>query len=441
MCAAKAKDYDERTLLRKNEEAAIAQAIAILNSDAAFETFGQSDATKIGATGFLQRTAIRQHSLQPSEDAQRREAQRLLRNVVVSGHASPVLARVASLLETNNPFTVVLGEIKKMIALLSEEEKVDDDKFGWCKSERASKNSDLDEKDAQIVALNADVSNLVSDINSPETGIKAQIKSTELALEENRQSQTSETKTRKEENLAYTQDIAHLVEAKQLLTSAISVLEKYYSKILKASEGSAAMLQRREDPAPPSTWEGAYKGQSEKGTGAIDMLKFILEESKKEEAAAHKDENDAQHSYEDSMQSLKTAEAEKMSSLASLNKLLAEKEQTLQEKSADLKATEADKAAIEAYLLKIKPGCDFIVANIDERKANRVKETQALESATTLLKGTPAYQAAVAEAHTESLGDCKDTCAANEEHVNCKACLAKVTVPAYCAGHAGTTGC
>ena len=51
MCEEKAKGYANRKLLRANEEAAIAEAISILNSDEAFETFGNSDATKTGATG------------------------------------------------------------------------------------------------------------------------------------------------------------------------------------------------------------------------------------------------------------------------------------------------------------------------------------------------------------------------------------------------------
>merc|ERR1719235_1404468 len=61
MCTKKAADYNERNLLRKNEQAAVAQAIAILNSDAAFETFGKVSATSTGATSFLQRIAVHRH--------------------------------------------------------------------------------------------------------------------------------------------------------------------------------------------------------------------------------------------------------------------------------------------------------------------------------------------------------------------------------------------
>merc|ERR1719231_1754679 len=61
MCEDKAKGYANRKLLRANEEAAISEAISILNSDEAFETFGTTDATKTGATGFIQLRSVRKH--------------------------------------------------------------------------------------------------------------------------------------------------------------------------------------------------------------------------------------------------------------------------------------------------------------------------------------------------------------------------------------------
>merc|ERR1719159_2149234 len=54
MCEEKAKEYEERNMFRANEDAAISKAIAILNADAAFDTFGKVDATSTGATSFLQ---------------------------------------------------------------------------------------------------------------------------------------------------------------------------------------------------------------------------------------------------------------------------------------------------------------------------------------------------------------------------------------------------
>merc|ERR1711968_325807 len=61
MCAKKAKEFEHRNMMRANEEAAISKAIAILNSDEAFEAFGKVKATKSGSMGasFLQ---IQQHT-------------------------------------------------------------------------------------------------------------------------------------------------------------------------------------------------------------------------------------------------------------------------------------------------------------------------------------------------------------------------------------------
>merc|ERR1719164_71185 len=61
MCKDKTEEYEARKQMRANEEAAIAEAIAILNSDAAFESFGKVTATKSGATGpaFLQLKSAR----------------------------------------------------------------------------------------------------------------------------------------------------------------------------------------------------------------------------------------------------------------------------------------------------------------------------------------------------------------------------------------------
>jgi hypothetical protein len=318
---------------------------------------------------------------------------------------------------------------------------VDQEQLTWCNDERETNNKNLDAKKEQIIALNAAIDELTNAIENPETGLKFQIQETETSLEQNRKSQAETTADRKEASTAYQKDVSNIVEAERLVETAVAVLKKYYAKILKSEEG-AALVQTRQEP--PATWENdSYKGQSGQGSDAISMLEFILEESKKEESLAHKDEADSQKQYEETMDELTTQEREKEESLSSLRKLLAEKELELLEKKSDLNTTEKEKAAIEAYLLKIKPGCDFITTNIADRTSNRQQETDALNKATTLLKETPAYLTAVAEAHNETLDEanCLEKCAGNEEHVVCKACLAKVTEPAYCAGHAGTEGC
>lgn len=437
MCAERAKGYENRKILRANEEAAIAEAISILNSDEAFATFGTVSATSTGATqAFIQLRSVRKHV---SGDVQtRRLAQKVLQN---AGVKSARLSKVAALLQASNPFDTVLEEISKMIELIAEEGKSDKENLDWCNKEREENEASLKEKKAEILALEEKIDKLTAEIEDPETGLKKQIADTEESLVQNKESQTTETADRTEENLAYQKDIKNLVAAESILEKAIKVLKKYYDDLEQKLANGEALVQ--EDPTPPEAWkgDGAYAGQSSKGGDVISMLEFILSETHKEENDAHKSEEDAQASYEDSMTQLKKEEAAAEKLLADLQETLAEKEEQLLAAKEDLKATTADKEAIEAYLLKIKPGCDFITTNFDLREKNRATEKDALEKAEGLIKGTPAYKAAVAEATVESYGDCKEPCVADADDVKCKACMADVTIPAYCAGHQDTKGC
>merc|ERR1719453_2057063 len=153
------------------------------------------------------------------------------------------------------------------------------------------------------------------------------------------------------------------------------------------------------------------------------MLGFILEETKKEEKQAHTDEEEAQKTFEDTMNDLKTQEAACLETIADLNENLASTEKTLKETQIDLEKTTKEKKAIEKYLLKIKPGCDFITENIDSRKDARTKETDALGTAKDKLMGTPAYKSAAAAEEKLMLGKCAEKCT-DKTSIECKACIA-----------------
>jgi len=317
-----------------------------------------------------------------------------------------------------------------MIELIGEEAKQDAENLAHCKKERKENNKNLDEKNNEMRRLDSEITELDATINNPKTGLKAQIADTEDSLNANHESQVTETADRKEANVAYQQDIKNLVSAEALLQNAIKVLKGYYDRF-----ESLLQTKTREDPDAPETW-GEYKGQSESGGNkAINMLEFILKENQNEEKQAHADEEKAQAEYEDSMKALKDEQAKQEDTLVKLQKELAESEETLNDREKDLKATTKDRDGIEAYLAEIKPGCDFITKNFDLREANRKEEKSSLKLARDSLKGSPAYTEAVRLADEEKLGKCKDKCVKDENHVNCKACLADVTVPGYCAGH------
>merc|ERR1719331_1212323 len=436
MCEEKTKEYNQRKMLRANEDAAVAEAVAILNSDESFAAFGKTDATSTGATGpaFIQLRSrrVRIHSSTVSLSLQVKQA--------LLAAKSPRVAKVASLIQAENVFDTVLKEITKMLEVIEEEGKQDKENLDWCNDERTENHNKLDEANDQIDTLTGEIQQLTDDIEDPETGLKAQIKTTEDERASCIESQKTETKDRKEATLLYQQDIKNLVAAEKILKKAIKVLRKYYDDLEKKMEVGEVFLQRREDPDAPETF-GGYKGQSSKGGDAVSMLEFILEETMKEETEAHSDEENSQHNYEDSMADLKERETDAEKTLVSLRESLAQKEEDLLMRKKELKKTEGEKEALENYLAKIKPGCDFITENFDEREDNRATETAALERAEGLIKDTPVYKKAMAEAKPESFGDCKEPCTEDEDHVECKACMAETSIPGYCAGHKGTPGC
>merc|ERR1719217_121079 len=135
-----------------------------------------------------------------------------------------------------------------------------------------------------------------------------------------------------------------------------------------------------------------------------------MDETAKEEKEAMKVENAAQHAFEDTMTDLKKEEADLEKSLAELSKTLAEKKEELFNKEEELKKTKDEKKKLEECLDDIKPGCDFITENYEDRKKNRETEKGALENAVKLIKDTPAYAAAEHAIAQEALGDCKDIC-------------------------------
>lgn len=433
MCAEKAEQFSKRNLLRANEEAAISQAISILNSDAAFEAFGKVSATKSGATGlFLQ---IGKHNNQASL---RNKVIDLLSNLAEK-QRSLKIARILVLLQAENPFDTVLKEIKKMIAIIDEEQKADEEQKKWCETERDEYHTNKEKAESSILDLQDTIAELDDSINNEETGFKALIKADEESLKANHANQVDGTSQRAEENKAYQTNIKNIVAAEDLLKKAIDVLNKYYAQFNKE------FLQDKEDPAPPDTWddeEGGYDGQRDAGSDVIKTLEFIAEETQKEETEAHSDEEEAQHEFEDEMAKLKEEQTKLEENIAALKVDLAEAEKSLGENKVELVKTEEELKGIEKYLLKIKPGCDYIEENYDTRTDNRKAEKESLEKATGMLKDTPAYKAAVAAQEQEDLGECKDICnAEGKEHAKCKACLAGVSVPGYCAGHGDTEGC
>jgi len=504
ICTAKTNEYEDRKMMRANEDAAIAQAVSILNSDAAFENAA-------GSLAFLQlgRRAKRE---EPRDDV----SKQMLKDA--GTHKSGRMAKVAIGLMLGNPFDKVVSELEEMLEIIAKEEKADDEQKAWCDSEREENHGQRNAKKRNMNALDGDITSYLDTLDSEVDGLRKQLRDEQAALAQNRKDQADSIATRTEENGAYQANIGNLVAATKTVETATNVLKKFYEwlhakngahhyekKAGKDSGGSNikripgassaqleeacsadpscngfntdgwlktkidsddklfdtrsdlfvktfdeeskvsfSLLQRREDPTPPETFTdggSSYDGQTGKANDVVSQLEFILSESKAEEKQAHTDEESAQHNFEDEITTLKSQEATSLETIANLEQNVADEEKSLQAARDDHEKTNGEKKAIEGYLTKIRPGCTFITDNIDSRKSNRGMETDSLNNAINKLKSTPQYKEAKAKADAEELGACAEHCVPDREAVPCKACIAGTSVSGYCASHGDEAGC
>jgi len=422
-CTDKGKEYQNREMFAANEEMALSKAIAILDNDVSAEKFRAVDATK-GA--FLQ---------VPTEQSRRTEATAFLEKLALGQHSTK-LDKVLVLLEAGNPFTVILAQVAKMVKLADDEQKVDDEQKAWCQKTNTKNSKTMDDTKDDLVNIESEIQKLHTDLDDPKSGIKKQTADAEESLKTNTKNQGEETKTRREENVAYQKDVHTMQDSISILSKAENVLTGYYNSLDNEQVG---LVQK--DPSPPKTFEGAYKGQNAQGKEVLSMLAFIQSETVKEETSAHDAELKSQHDYEDSMKSLVESERSLQETIAKLAEALANKEKELLAKHQDQTNTEQEKITLARYMDKIKPGCDFTLNNYDDRKKSRATEKSALQTAKVKLEGSPAFKAAQLRAKEDSFGKCKATCVKDEAAATCKACMAGTSVPGYCAGHKGAKGC
>eukprot|EP00441_Pelagodinium_beii_P016261 CAMPEP_0197658100 /NCGR_PEP_ID=MMETSP1338-20131121/45030_1 /TAXON_ID=43686 ORGANISM="Pelagodinium beii, Strain RCC1491" /NCGR_SAMPLE_ID=MMETSP1338 /ASSEMBLY_ACC=CAM_ASM_000754 /LENGTH=671 /DNA_ID=CAMNT_0043234611 /DNA_START=68 /DNA_END=2083 /DNA_ORIENTATION=- len=369
--AQKTKTYEDRSLLRTQENSAISQAIAVLNSDSAFDSFGKVSSTDGAA--FLQ--------LQKKHTAAKdKQAVLTLLSTAAKKTKSARLAHLLAVADAN-PFSQVLKEIDGMQSVIAKEAKADLKQKTWCESETSTNTATAADKKSESEELTTEIFDLKTTIENDVDGLQKVLDEAKSSLEQNEMDQKEQTASRTKENQDYQQNVANLQVAIQLLEKSTKILTKYYDKI--------SLLQRN-----ASYDEGEYGGQSGSGNQVITLLDNIMTTTKTEEADAHAAENTAQKSFEDAMAADVTSEENLKATITKTTKSIADTRLLMDQKSDILTSTKEELASVKKYLAEIKPACDFIKTNFADRDAARVEESKALANAIDLIKATPAYQAA-----------------------------------------------
>merc|ERR1719199_1883534 len=228
-CQMTDQEFEERTKTRQEEIQAVSQALAILSSDDAHDTFTST-------FNFVQ--------VSQKEQSKRESAEQILYHVAKEA-GNPRLATLATRMRLDG-FEKVIKEVDGMIADLKKE-----------------KDDDVKMKDFCIEALHKN----------------------EVATEKLKRA----GEDRELENKDFQQVVADQRETQQLLSKALNVLKGFYDKAFVQAEHKAGGKQPA-GPPPPSGFK-EYKKSSGSG-GVMGMLEQIISETKTMEADAVKAETD-----------------------------------------------------------------------------------------------------------------------------------------------------
>jgi len=353
-------EWEERQAARQVEIKGCSEALAILSSDDAHDTFTRT-------FNFLQRGS--------KVNAQRESAAQLLMGAAQK-LGKPRLATLATRVRLD-AFGKVTEQIDGMVVALKKE-KADDIKMkDFCveelnQNERAQelKQRDIEGLDSKIADLSALIDQLAKDISA----LKAEIAEMQVQLKragEDREAQNADFQT----------TVADQRATQKLLTNALNVLKAVYDK--------KAFVQTRQEPAGPPPPPGFKKYEQSSGAGGVlGMIEQIIADTKQLEADAIKAETDSQKAYE--------------SFVKDTNKSIEEKTRSMTNKTEEKATAEADKTAAEQdknsamneqqqnenQNADLHKSCDFTLNNFEVKQAALDQEMEALGQAKAVLAGS-----------------------------------------------------
>jgi len=363
-CQMTDSEWEERQKARQEEIQACSEALAILSSDDAHDTFTRT-------FNFLQ------VKVSKTGKTRRANAAKVLLAAARASH-NPQLAALAARVRLD-AFTKVKAAIDDMIAALLKE-KADEIKHkdfctgGLNDNARAQelKARDIDDLEAEIETLTSTIDELAKSIATLEAEIAEMQTQLKRAGED-----------RELENKDFQATVADQRETQKLLTSALNVLKAVYAKkFIQVS--SAAKKQEPAGPPPPPGFK-SYEKQS--SGGVMGMLEQIIADTKTLEAEAIKAESDAQKAYEAFVKDTNASVEEKTRDITNKSD---EKAKAEQDKTA---AEEAKEAAMNEQQMNkneeadLHKSCDFTLKNFDIRQAARDQEVEALRQAKAILSG------------------------------------------------------
>jgi len=361
-CQMTDQEWEERQKSRAEEIKAVSEALAILSSDDAHDTFTRT-------FNFVQTKSEK-------KDRKNRDEASALLFKAAKANGNPRLAALAARVRLD-AFTKVKAAIDEMIAALLKE-KADEIKHkDFCTEGLNTNERESELKARDIAELEAEISDLTTTIDE----LTKSIATLEAEIAEMQTQLKRAGEDREMENKDFQGTVADQRETKALLNKALDVLKAVFAK--KFIQVSSK--QEPVGPPPPPGFK-EYKQSSGAG-GVMGMLEQIIRDTETLEAEAIKAESDAQKAYEEYVKDT--------------NKSIEEKTRDITNKTEEKSTAEGDKVAAEEaketamneqqQLMNenadLHKSCDFTLKNFDIRQTARDQEVEALRQAKAILSG------------------------------------------------------
>merc|ERR1719386_144392 len=396
-CKAKSDEWDERTRLRTEQLDGIQKALKILTSDearATFEsahntraqdTFGTEGSREMDATDVTKKSVGDVDFLQIDESSMPREkAYRALKSVIGSSK-NLRLARLAASVRTatTGHFDEVIAEIDKMIQVLKDEAKEDQEQRDWCIDERNKERNNRDDLEYAIEQLAAKIKRAEEK--------KAKLEAEKGKTEQNKadliQAMEEALADRTAENEAFHAAKDDDEKAVELLGQAIDALSEYGKNNPSLMQILQPEFEVSEDQAPDATFSSSDKHGGAQG-GIIQMLTQIKENLEIEVKTATGNEAEATLAYEKLKSDSDAQIVSYDNQITELDGAIAETDAEILADNETKKDTEGEHGATVEYLSKIAPNCDWIESAFTKRAELRAKESEGLTQAKAILLGS-----------------------------------------------------
>merc|ERR1719191_281204 len=362
-CQMTDQEFEERTKTRAEEIKAVSEALSILSSDDAHDTFTST-------FNFVQKSSKKSSS-------SRDKAEKILLKAVQKT-GNPKLAALSTRVRLDN-FKKVSDDIDGMIADLKKEKDEDIKLKDFCiealhKNEVAieMKARDIEQLEAKIAELTAHIEELTKSIEA----LQAEIAEMQVQLKR-------AGEDRELENQDFQAVVADQRQTQMLLDNALNVLKGFYDK--------AFMQTKQHQPAGPPPPPGFKKYEKSSGAGGVmGMLEQIISETKTMEADAVKAETDAQKAYESFVKDTNASMEEKTRDITnkSEEKATAEQDKVAEEEALTTALNEQQELMNENA--DLHKSCDFTLDNFDARQAALDQEMDGLREAKSVLSGSSA---------------------------------------------------